>query len=263
SKYKWISSYKYFKEYVKNSNISFEQINRNFLEGYKAYLLSKISRNSASTYFSILSQLFEKAKIDKIIQYNPMSDIRGITQYGSLKTFLTMEELGLLIHTSNIGPSGKEYFPLVSKKAFVFSCFTGLRFQDVRSLKGDQIQIEGKNHYLYFISQKSNKADRLKLHPIAVEQLSNIGTTKLAFPELVSKDIINKHLKKWSEKAGIKKHVTFHVAKHTFATMSLNAGVDIYTLKELLHHSNIRTTEIYAKLLSESKDKAIDMLPKF
>jgi len=261
TKYKWTASLKYFKEYIKNNNVQFNHVKRNFLEGYKAFLLGKVSRNSASTYFSILSQVFVKARVDKIIQSNPMSDVRGITQHGSLKTFLTVDELKLLLSTGNVNSSGKVLFPLVSKKAFIFCCFTGLRFSDVRLLTGEQIQIEDSNHYLYFISGKSNKADRIKLHPLAVEQLSNIGGQGKVFPGLASKDVINDHLKLWGKNAGIGKHITFHVSKHTFATMALNVGVDIYTLKELLHHSNIKTTEIYAKLLSKTKEEAIDKLP--
>jgi integrase/recombinase XerD len=263
SKYKWIGAYKYFIQFVGKKQINFRDISRALLDGYRAFLLSKIAQNSASSYFSILSQMFEKAKIDKIIQFNPMSEVKSIRQTDTLKVYLTLDELSILIHTGNLDENGKELFPIISKKAFIFACFTGFRFNDVRILKGNQIRKENGNHYLYYISGKSKKPDRLKLHPLASEQLSNIDQDGLAFPGLVTKDYINDHLKILAEKAKIKKHVTSHVAKHTFATMALNSGVDIYTLKELLHHSDIRTTEIYAKLLSESKDKAIDKLPTF
>ena len=63
------------------------------------------------------------------------------------------------------------------------------------------------------------------------------------------------------EQAGIKKHITFHTARHTHATMLLTLGVDLYTVSKLLGHTNIQTTQIYAKLVDESKKKAIDLIP--
>ena len=68
-------------------------------------------------------------------------------------------------------------------------------------------------------------------------------------------------IKKWVQKAGINKHITFHCARHTFATMCLTYDVDIYTVSKLLGHRDIGSTQIYAKLIDKKKDEAIDKLP--
>ncbi len=64
------------------------------------------------------------------------------------------------------------------------------------------------------------------------------------------------------KKAEISKHVTLHVARHTFATLTLSYGADLYTVSKLLGHSNVRTTQIYAKIVGESKRKAVNLIPK-
>ena len=71
----------------------------------------------------------------------------------------------------------------------------------------------------------------------------------------------NEILDRWAKQAGILKHVTFHVARHTHATMMLTLGADLYTISKLLGHTNIQTTQIYAKLVDESKMKAIALIP--
>ena len=81
------------------------------------------------------------------------------------------------------------------------------------------------------------------------------------FCGLITLGRTNEILPKWAEQAGIKKHITFHTARHTHATMLLTLGVDLYTVSKLLGHTNIQTTQIYAKLVDESKKKAIDLIP--
>ena len=70
-------------------------------------------------------------------------------------------------------------------------------------------------------------------------------------------------VKDWAKAAGIEKYVTFHTARHSFATMMLTLGADIYTTSKLLGHSKIQTTEIYAKIIDKKKDEAMGLIDKF
>ena len=73
---------------------------------------------------------------------------------------------------------------------------------------------------------------------------------------------IGKTIRKWIAKTSITKNVTFHVARHTYATMLLYYGADLYTVSKLLGHTNVQTTQIYAKVMDESKRKAVNLIPE-
>ena len=70
------------------------------------------------------------------------------------------------------------------------------------------------------------------------------------------------HLHEWTKKAGINKNVTYHVGRHTYATLLLYYGADLYTVSKLLGHTNVKTTQIYAKVMDESKRKAVNLIPE-
>ena len=68
------------------------------------------------------------------------------------------------------------------------------------------------------------------------------------------------HLKEWAKNAGVMKKITYHTGRHTFATMMLTLGVDLYTVSKLLGHSNVKTTQIYAKIINKKKDDAVNLV---
>ena len=90
------------------------------------------------------------------------------------------------------------------------------------------------------------------------------GTSKdtdkvFTLPKLAT---VEKHLSIWAKDAGVNKHVTFHVSRHTNATLMLSYGADIYTVSKILGHTSIRTTQIYAKIVDENKRKAVNLIPE-
>ena len=85
-------------------------------------------------------------------------------------------------------------------------------------------------------------------------------TTKI-FGRRHDDSVTNIQLRKWVADAGINKHISFHCSRHTFATLMLAKGADLYTVSKLLGHTNITNTQIYAKVVNEAKMKALDLLP--
>lgn len=153
------------------------------------------------------------------------------------------------------------------KRAALFSALTGLRFSDIQKMVWSEIEyIEGQGYFLNF-SQKKTKG--VEYYPISEQAyLFTEGTdnpkdmpqdTKV-FGGLKYSAYNNKHLYQWIETAGITKNITFHCFRHTFATLQLSLGTDIYTVSKMLGHRELKTTQIYAKIVDESKRKAADRI---
>ena len=140
-----------------------------------------------------------------------------------------------------------------------------MRYSDVKGLTWEKIFRVGDGAYQVEIKQqKTGETLYLPLSDNAMQWLPDRGSSLESdnvFPLPNSTTTIEKYLGIWSRDAGIKKHVTFHVARHTNATLMIYFGADIYTVSKLLGHTNVRTTQVYAKIVDESKRKAVNLIP--
>ena len=173
------------------------------------------------------------------------------------KRFLTLEELKKLEVTPY-------YIYSIVREAFLFSCFTGLRFSDIRNLKWDNIKFIDTQCLICLNIQKTQNPLTFPLSDKAYSYLPpKKKNQKLVFNGLPSPAQTLFHLNKWVASAGIKDRIHFHTARHTFATLLLTAGSDIYTTSNLLGHSDIRVTQKYAKIIDKKKQDAINLLDSF
>lgn len=259
----WESTYKHLKNFLKGRDIQISKIDNIFLENFKIYLLTSqiskrkgnLSQNSALSYFNKVRTALKEAYYSKIIVENPMNRVRSIKEKETNRQYLIFEELQKLVKTECDYP--------VMKDAFLFSALTGLRFSDVKSLKWKNIYFDKKNgHTLKFVQQKTKGVEYL---PISEQAVKILGERKneeeVIFENLVYSAYHNKILRKWVEDAGIEKHITFHSARHTFATLHLTMNTDIYTVSKLLGHRHLKTTEIYAKVIDKKKIEAVANIP--
>lgn len=94
----------------------------------------------------------------------------------------------------------------------------------------------------------------------SMQRLSTQKDDDQIFPNLPAEPNINKNLKKWTDAAKVTKHITYHTIRHSFATMLLTLGADLYTTSKLLGHANVKTTTIYAKVVNKKKDDAVNLV---
>lgn len=199
-----------------------------------------------------------KAVREGLLTANPMKSLDRKEKFQPSpedREFLTIEELRSLMAL----PCSNEQV----KKAFVFSCFTGLRLSDARTLTWRKVYKtpDGKTLYIHVFMQKTQKPNNIPLSQEALNCLqAKDDLDEPIFTLPASDATINYHVKKLVKAAGIEKKVSFHCSRHTFATMMLTLGVDIYTTSKLLGHANVTTTAIYAKIVDKKKVDAMNLV---
>jgi integrase len=219
-----------------------------------------LNDNTKHSYVKLFTTVLNAAITDDILTSNPLNHIKPELKPKKKRTercFLTIDEVRQLAKTDCFTPE--------VKRAFLFSCFSGLRFSDVAGLTWQKIETGNSgDRYIKYIQKKTAKPEYLPLNTEALKFLGEQGTandTDRVFSRLPQNKYCNIVLKEWAGAAGITtKHVTFHVARHTAATMILSLGGAIETVSKILGHSEIRTTQIYAKILDKNVSEAVHKL---
>jgi len=250
----WQNVKHHLKSFVKG-HVRFGDINENWIRGFRNHLADKdLAVNSIATYLDVLKTCFNIAVKQRIISVNPFVYADTVKRQRTVREFLTSEELQLLFNT----PCDHDDV----RRSFFFACLTGLRISDLRSITMANI----REHEIHIKQKKTGDAVSIPLSDQAKVFLATTKNSKpadLVFMFPSRDDVYNRRLQNWVNTAGIKKHITSHSARHTFATLLITAGNDLYSVQHLLGHRDIKVTQIYAKLVDERKRKAIDSLPIF
>lgn len=233
----------------------------------KTYLLSWVSamRNNGlapvtiTNHFSFLNTQFKAAVRDGILATNPFDAIARHERprmEQKMRQYLTMQEVGILA-------KAKVSKNMINdKRAFLFSCMTGLRYVDLITLTWGDIRGTDNGMEVVLRQHKTKEVVHVPVSDNAKMFLGETGAADaLVFPGMHNSDGINAWLHRWTRKNGIDKYITFHCARHTFATLLLTNGVDIYTTSKLLGHASVTTTQIYAKVVDEKRVKAVNAIP--
>lgn len=257
----WDSTLKHLLKYCSHQT-TFRDIDTNFVEGFKDYLQHKattksnvaLSKNSQNSYFNKFRAVINQAFDDRIIPDNPVKRVKAIKPDEPNREYLTIDELKNLVKTDCKYP--------VLKNAFLFSCLTGMRWSDIQKLKWSEVQKHGEGFRVVFRQQKTRGQEYLDISNQAREYLGEQGKPEEGvFIGLKYSGWYNIELQRWIMRAGITKDCTFHVGRHTFAVLQLELGTDIYTVSKLLGHKELKTTQIYAKIMDEKKKEAMNKIP--
>lgn len=276
----YLNALKKFERFEKNKNLYFDEITLSYLKDYEQYLLSELknSANSIKYAFSILGYFFNLAMEEELIplMLNPFQRYK-IKQNQIKKDYLNEEQFAKLLGYKPKHPTAQAVYDM-----FLFSAYAGgLRFSDVISLKWENYNPQERR--ILIVVEKTNRSHQFRLPEQAILILENYKhaeslPTDYIFPfynvvnelannpKAISFKIrtistkVNFHLHKISKEIELPFKLSFHIARHTFATRALSKGMRIEYVSKILGHSSIQQTQVYAKIINSDLDKAMDIV---
>ena len=259
----WDSVHKHLQSFCPKG-IPIHQVDSKWLTDFKKYLQFKVkkksneplSQSTLHSYFNKVKACLNQAHRDDLILKNPAQTVKGFKEGEVQREYLTFEELQRVVQADCAIPN--------MKTAFIFSCLTGLRWSDITNLTWGDLQHSEADDYWFirFRQQKTKGVETLPIQLQARNLLGEIGKKdEVIFKGLKYSAWHNLKLQQWVMKAGISKTITFHCARHTFATLQMTNGTDIYTVSKLLGHRELKTTQLYAKIIDHKKIEATNAIP--
>lgn len=255
----WLGSCDFLKLH-KGNTLKFSDIDPELCNGFIEFLQTtkskksdkvQLSENSIKTYYDKFRSALKQAYKDGYLSENIADKTDAVKQAETQRNYLTLEELNTLVKT--------DCKSVEIKTQALFSALTGLRRSDIQKLIWGEVQhVEGSGYLIRFMQKKTGGSETL---PITEQAFNLLGERKQPTDNVFTliqetNQRENRYLTKWVLDAGISKKITFHCFRHTFATLQLSMGTDIYTVSKMLGHKDLNTTQIYAKIIDETKRTA-------
>ncbi len=268
----WAGCRKFLSLYCDDS-LTFRDVTMEFVQGFKNLLNTtgrdirtdsagkpyatgkQLAPNTKWIYFSCFRACINHAVEEQIIPYNPLRGVEAFPIVEVKRSYLTLDEIRVL----DAAPCRCPWL----KRAFLFSCLTGLRKSDIQLLTWGDVVRQGDYTRIIFKQKKTGGQEYLDITPQAEKYMGSRGEPEdLVFSDFNYNNSTGLALRHWCRDAGINKHISFHCARHTFAILMLDLGVDIYTVSKLLGHKELTTTQVYAKVLDHKKQAAVSLIPE-
>ena len=257
----WVSALKYLNSFT-NENLKFSELNEAFLEDFKHHLRTttstrskktKLSQNTAASYFSKIKAALKQAYKDGYLKEDLNAKVSAIEQLETIKQTLTIEELNIIART--------DFQNSLCKTITLFSALTGLPFKEIKTLKWEQIETSKTfGIRIKMIRNKTKKPYYVNISEQAYKMLgSRKEHTEHVFPDLKDRDRYH-DFKLLLAVTGIQKTMTFHDLRHTYGTLQIDLGTDLYTVQGNMGHSTSRQTMNYAKISDERKRLAANKI---
>lgn len=255
SRSNWKSIKPVIVEFNKGDNLPFKRITASYVADFRKYIAKlDIKEGTKHLYFSVAKCALNNAIKDGLVNQDVLLNVKGFKPSEAKRVYLTADEVKKMVQT--------ECRHQRTKEAFLFSCLTGLRISDTLALKWGDVTSEYGYTRITFKQKKTHWQEYLDINEQAVQMMGERGNDdEFVFAIEHGRTYIWRVIKQWAVDAGINKNISFHTARHSFATMMLANHVDIYTVSKLVGHRDISTTQIYAKIMDEDKRKAVDKLP--
>ena len=239
------------------ADIRFKDINEAFVRRFDNWLRTekRLRNNTVWMYMITFKHILSLARSCRLMRSDPFSRYRNRFEPVD-RGYLTEKELAALIHLPIADGTG-----CMIRDLFVFSAFTGLSYVDVKSLRWMNVRqmFDGRT-WIVKRRCKTHTPSNIPLFDVPLQILERYGRpgTDPVF-KVPCSNSCNQFLKRLGQECGIQANLTFHMTRHTFATLSLSKGMPIETLSSILGHTSIRTTQIYAKITNQkiSEDMAV------
>ncbi|MBF1474824.1 MAG: site-specific integrase [Prevotella pallens] len=263
------------REFIENKgvqDISIATITESLFEEYRFFLKKRgLKASTVNTNLCWLSRLMFRAVSSRIIRCNPLDNAKYEKEEKKIRFLQKGDVMKLMAMTMNDRESE------LARLMFVFSCFTGLAIADMENLEYRHIQTAADGQrYIHKERQNTKVEFIVPLHPIAEaiinycrkeqagneeQQMVKEKGDSLVFQPHCSRSVMGKNLSIVGKACGIRQRLSYHVARHTFGTMSLSAGIPIESIAKMMGHTSISSTQIYAQVtdnkISEDMDRLI------
>jgi site-specific recombinase XerD len=249
-----VSKLKQFKK-----SLTFDEITIRFIQKYEQYMRTVLNNktNTVGKSMKRIKMLIAKAIKNELMSKNPFDSYK-IKAEPSNRIFLSIDEVNLLqkLYDSNCLKNNHQKV----LHYFLFSCYTGLRYGDLNDFGMNKIEKNGNDYIINLVMEKTRGSVRIPMTEKAINLIKDKMIDDKPFFELYTGQVSNRFLREIIKIADINKKISFHCARHTFATIALTIGVPLVVVSKLLGHTDIRTTEIYAKVIDTLK---IEEMKKF
>jgi integrase/recombinase XerD len=246
-----LSRFEDFLGEIKRVGLTFSNLNALIIEDFIDYLENKSTGEGAASYYNRFKKMIRHSYRKKLMKENVLDFVeRKAKGKAKKKDTLTLEELKKLSDTATT--SGEV------KRAFLFSCVTGLRWIDIKNLLWQNIDIANK--IMSVEQSKTGEVVTTPLNDTAIKLLSKEGKSKEKVFDLPTANGANKTVKAWVKRAKINKNITWHNARHSFGTNLIYNNVDVLTTSKLLGHTSMKHTQRYVKAADEMKQAATNKI---
>ncbi len=247
---KYLTVRKYLAEFIKvhykRTDIAMNELTEDFIRDYCLYLRNEVGLAQSSVWiYSIpLKHIVTTAHYNGKIARNPFAQYKVAPDHKE-RGFLTEDELQALTTVELNNPDLE-----LARDLFVFGCWTGISFIDIKNLTTENITMLGGSPWIVSKRQKTGVPFQIKLMDIPMQIIKRYEPYRISnnLFNIGSHDTINKRIKEVAKMCGIEKRTSFHLSRHTFAVLALNYGMPIESVSKILGHTNITTTQIYAKV---------------